>query len=98
MASCAACAWFGAARDSRLLRGAPDLASTRHGIDSTPSQPPPGPHASMESIIGVALLVVFIYLAIKVVGFVLKIAFVVAILAVVYWLVAPMAGLPQPWG
>ena len=52
----------------------------------------------MESIIGIALLIVFIYLAIKVVGFALKIAFVVAILAVVYWLVAPMAGLPQPWG
>ena len=54
--------------------------------------------ASMESIIGIALLIVFIYLAIKVVGFALKIAFVVAILAVAYWLVAPLAGLPQPWG
>jgi hypothetical protein len=50
----------------------------------------------MTTAIGIILLVLFLYLAIKVVGFALKAAFILALIAVGYWLLAPMLGLPLP--
>jgi hypothetical protein len=49
------------------------------------------------SWISILIIVVCAYFAIKVVGFALKMAFIVAILAAAYWLVAPMLGLPLPF-
>lgn len=50
----------------------------------------------MSSIVLVLLLVVGIYLLIKVVGFALKMTVLLAVLAVAYWLLAPVLGLPLP--
>jgi hypothetical protein len=48
----------------------------------------------MTTVIGMILLVLFLYLAIKVVGFALKAGFILLLIAVGYWLLAPMLGLP----
>ena len=48
----------------------------------------------MSTMIGIVLLILFLFLAIKVVGFALKAAFIVLLIAVGYWLLAPMLGLP----
>jgi hypothetical protein len=50
----------------------------------------------MTTLIGIVLLILFLYLAIKVVGFALKAGFILALIAVGYWLLAPMLGLPLP--
>ena len=50
----------------------------------------------MTSIVAVLLLIVGVYLLIKVVGFALKMTVLLAVLAVAYWLLAPMLGLPLP--
>ena len=50
----------------------------------------------MSTVIGIVLLVLFLYLAIKVVGFALKSAFILLLIGVGYWLLAPMLGLPLP--
>ena len=49
----------------------------------------------MSTVIGIVLLILFLYLAIKVVGFALKAAFIVLLIGVGYWLLAPMLGLPS---
>jgi hypothetical protein len=48
------------------------------------------------SLIGIALIVIGIYLAIKVAGFVFKLAVILGVLLVAYWLLAPSLGLPLP--
>jgi hypothetical protein len=50
------------------------------------------------SWLAIALIVIGIWLAIKVVGAVLKLAFWGVALAGVYWLLAPYLGLPWPFG
>ena len=49
------------------------------------------------SLIGIVLIVVGIYLAIKVAGFALKLAMWILGSAGVYWLLAPYLGLPYPF-
>lgn len=49
------------------------------------------------SWIGIVLVVVGIYLAIKVAGFALKLLLWAVVLGVAYWLLAPMLGLPTPF-
>jgi hypothetical protein len=49
------------------------------------------------TFIGIAVLVLCIYLAFKVAGFMFKMALWVVVIAVVYWLLAPMAGMPLPF-
>ena len=49
------------------------------------------------SWLGIVLIVVGLYLALKVAGFVLKLAMWALVLLGVYWLLAPMMGLPRPF-
>ena len=49
------------------------------------------------TFIGLAVLVLCIYLEFKVAGFLFKIALWVVVIAVSYWLLAPMAGMPLPF-
>lgn len=49
------------------------------------------------SWIGIALVVVGIYLAIKVAGFALKLFLWAVVLGVAYWVLAPLLGLPVPF-
>ena len=51
----------------------------------------------MSTIIAIILLVLAAWLAVKVVGFLFKIGFVVLAFAALYWLAAPTLHLPQPW-
>jgi hypothetical protein len=48
-------------------------------------------------ILAIALVLIGIYLVVKVAGFVLKMAFLAVVIGAIYWLIAPMLGLPQPW-
>jgi hypothetical protein len=50
----------------------------------------------MEQLLVIALVVIAIYCAIKLVGFAIKAGFLLLALGLVYWLVAPMLGLPLP--
>ena len=47
--------------------------------------------------LGMVLIVLGIYLALKVAGFALKLAMWVLVIAGVYWLLAPYVGLPIPF-
>ncbi len=47
--------------------------------------------------VGIALLLVILYFALKVVGFVLKFALWALLLFGAYWLVAPYLALPRPF-
>lgn len=49
------------------------------------------------SWLGIVLIVLGIYLALKVAGFALKLAMWVLVIAGVYWLLAPYLGLPIPF-
>ncbi|MDR6840949.1 hypothetical protein [Pseudoxanthomonas sacheonensis] len=49
------------------------------------------------SWLGMLLIVLGIYLALKVAGFALKLALWVLVIAGVYWLLAPYLGLPVPF-
>lgn len=49
------------------------------------------------SLLGIVLVVVGIYLALKVAGFALKLAMWVLVIAGAYWLLAPYLGLPSPF-
>lgn len=50
----------------------------------------------MHHLIGFALVVVGLYLAFKVAGFVLKLVFWAIVLFGLYWLLAPLLGWPHP--
>ncbi len=50
------------------------------------------------SWIGLVLAIVAAYFAIKVVKFVFKLVWWCAVLAGSYWFLAPMLGLPRPFG
>jgi len=47
-------------------------------------------------VVGVVVLVVLVWLALKVVGFIAKLALYVALALVAYWLFAQAFGLPLP--
>lgn len=47
-------------------------------------------------LIGIALVIIGLYLALKVAGFVLKLLFYGLVLFGVYWLLAPFFGWPHP--
>lgn len=49
------------------------------------------------SWIGIVLVVVGIYLAVKVAGFALKLLLWVLVFGIAYWLLAPVLGLPTPF-
>jgi hypothetical protein len=49
------------------------------------------------SWLGMLLIVLGIYLALKVAGFALKLVMWVLVIAGVYWLLAPYLGLPLPF-
>ncbi len=49
------------------------------------------------SWIAILLIIVGLWLALKVVGFVLKVAVWVIAIVAIYWLVAPHFGLPWPF-
>ena len=49
------------------------------------------------SWLGIIVVVVGIYLAIKVAGFALKLALWVLVLGAAYWVLAPYLGLPLPF-
>ena len=49
------------------------------------------------SWLGIILVIIGVYLAVKVVGFVLKLGLWALVLAGVYWLLAPHLGLPLPF-
>ncbi|HMB57275.1 MAG TPA: hypothetical protein VKM35_08690 [Arenimonas sp.] len=49
------------------------------------------------SWLGIIVVIVGLYLAIKVVGFVLKLAMWALVFAGIYWLAAPYLGLPMPF-
>ena len=51
----------------------------------------------MTTIIAIIVLLICAWLAVKVVGALFKIGLVLLAFAVLYWLVAPQIGLPQPW-
>jgi hypothetical protein len=90
-----ACARVGAAA---ILAGAARVrvAFAIDRIDSRFLPHTTGATQPMSTVIGIVLLVLFLYLAIKVVGFALKAAFILGLIAVGYWLLAPMLGLPLP--
>jgi hypothetical protein len=50
----------------------------------------------MTTVITILLLILFAYLAVKVIGFALRMAFVLLIAGTLYWLLAPMLHLPLP--
>lgn len=47
-------------------------------------------------IVAVIVVIIGIYLAIKVVGFLFKIGLILVVIAAIYWLLAPQVGLPLP--
>ena len=47
-------------------------------------------------IVAVIVVIIGIYLAIKVVGFLFKIGLILVVIAAIYWLLAPHVGLPLP--
>lgn len=47
-------------------------------------------------IVAVIVVIIGIYLAIKVVGFLFKIGLILVVIAAIYWLVAPHVGMPLP--
>lgn len=49
------------------------------------------------SWIAVLVVIVGIWLALKAVGFAVRLALWVVVLAAAYWFLAPMLGLPMPW-
>lgn len=49
------------------------------------------------SLLGIVLIVIGIYLALKVAGFALKLAMWALVLFGAYWLLAPFLGLPFPF-
>jgi hypothetical protein len=49
------------------------------------------------SIVGILILIVCVWLFFKVVGGLFKVALVVLAIAVVWYLVAPMLGMPRPF-
>ena len=49
------------------------------------------------SILGIIILIVCIWLFFKVAGALLKLALIVAVIAVAWYLLAPMLGMPQPF-
>jgi hypothetical protein len=49
------------------------------------------------SWLGIVLIVLGIYLALKVAGFALKLAMWVLVIVGVYWLLSPYLGLPVPF-
>ena len=51
----------------------------------------------MNTIIGIIILAICAWLAVKVVGFLFKGALVVVAFCVLYYLAAPYLSLPQPW-
>ena len=51
----------------------------------------------MSTIIAIILLLLAAWLAVKVVGFLFKGALVLLAFCVLYYLAAPLAGLPQHW-
>jgi len=48
------------------------------------------------NLLGIAVLVIALYLALKVAGFMLKLLFWAIVLFAVYWLLAPLLGWPHP--
>ena len=50
----------------------------------------------MTTILTILALLVLAYVAMKVVGFLLKAAFVIVIAVVMYWWLAPVLNLPLP--
>ena len=48
------------------------------------------------TVVGIVILVVLLWLALKVVGFVAKLALYIAMVVVAYWLFAQAFGLPFP--
>jgi hypothetical protein len=49
------------------------------------------------SWLAIVIMIIGIYLAIKVVGFVFKLALIVLVIAALYWLVSPYLGAPPPF-
>ena len=47
-------------------------------------------------IVAVIVVIIGIFLAIKVVGFLFKIGLILVVIAAIYWLLAPHMGLPLP--
>ena len=47
-------------------------------------------------IVAIIVVIIGIYLAVKVVGFLFKIGFILLVIAAIYWLSAPYLGLPLP--
>ena len=50
----------------------------------------------MTTILAILVLLVLAWLAVKVIGFAIKATFVLLIAGTLYWLLAPMLGLPLP--
>jgi hypothetical protein len=51
----------------------------------------------MSDLFTIILIIIGIYLAIKVVGFFFKLAFIVVVIGALYWLASPYLGLPLPF-
>jgi hypothetical protein len=49
------------------------------------------------SILGIVILIVCLFLFFKVVGTLFKVALIVVAIAIVWYLVAPMLGMPKPF-
>ena len=49
------------------------------------------------SWLAIVIMIIGIYLAIKVAGFVFKLALIVLVIAALYWLVSPYLGTPPPF-
>lgn len=47
-------------------------------------------------IVAIIVVIIGIYLAVKVVGFLFKVGFILLVIAAIYWLVASNFGLPLP--
>ncbi|MFC0677639.1 hypothetical protein ACFFGH_07255 [Lysobacter korlensis] len=52
----------------------------------------------MSLWIAVVVVVLGIWLALKAVGALVRLALVIVVIAAVYWLIAPHLGLPMLWG
>ena len=50
----------------------------------------------VTTILAILVLLVLAWLAVKVIGFAIKATFVLLIAGTLYWLLAPMLGLPLP--
>jgi hypothetical protein len=49
------------------------------------------------TFLGIAVLLLCVYLAFKVAGFLFKLALWAVAIAVIYWIAAPYAGMPLPF-